>query len=516
MKVALINPNIVSQIIDLSGTGIPYMPIALSYLAAFLREKKHDVTLIDAFGEAPALVRRVEDKMYQGLDAEATVSRIPHNIEIILVYGHLAVTFLAQEQLIRKIRREFSATPLGVLENINKVNAYSLLAVKNWYLDWGVDYLIPGYLEHRTGQLLHILEQGTQGRNALQSVPGLVFRQGDEFVENAGIEDDWRIDLNTLPFPAWDLLPLQNYWNIKCAHAPFTTDKYLPLLSSRGCPFSCRFCVSSGMTANRRWNARSAANVADEVEFFKNRFGASEFHFEDLNPGVDARRLETFCDELIGRDLSVQWKFAQGTKLETLDEPLIKKMAWAGCTYISISPESGSLRLLAAMNKKVDQGHARQVVRWLKKYGIISQGCFVIGLPEETDDDRCQTLLVLLDLARAGLDDPAIFIITLMPGSELAEWSAEAMPSPERCTFTPVWREDYDHLARFRKYAYCRYLIVKLVYHPLSFISYFVNFLSHRFETKVEMTLYRKAAVLWAYLKSTACSRKAVSLHKHR
>jgi radical SAM superfamily enzyme YgiQ (UPF0313 family) len=507
MKVILINPNIVSQIIDVSGTGIPYMPIALAYVASFLKEQQHDITLIDAFGEAPTRVNRIGDKLFQGLDALESVKRIPQNADIIFVFGHLSVTFLAQKLLVQEIKRRFPVTPVGILENINNVNAYALRAVKKAYYQWGLDYLILGCLEHRTHRLITALKDHQGSRDAFTAVPGLFFRGENDFIENSGLDEDCALDLDALPFPAWNLLPLQNYWSIKYAHAPFTTDKYLPLLSSRGCPFKCRFCVSSGMEANRRWNPRTPKNLVDEIAFFNGQLGVSEFHFEDLNPGVDRKRLAAFCDELIARGLHVQWKFAQGTKLEALDEPLIQKMAAAGCTYVSISPESGSQRLLKLVNKPVDNEHALRVVAWLKKYGIKSQGCFVIGLPEETDDDREQSLRLLLALARAGLDDPAFFIITLMPGSELGSLLNDALPSPDACTFTPVWRPDYKKLSRFRKKVYIYYLWIKLLYHPGAFIRYFTNFITRRFETKVEMTLYRKAYVFVAFVKK---------LYRHR
>ncbi|MBU0461270.1 MAG: radical SAM protein, partial [Nanoarchaeota archaeon] len=92
-------------------------------------------------------------------------------------------------------------------------------------------------------------------------------------------------DLDKLEFTAWDLLPLANYWKLHYSHAPLSSKRYLPLLTSRGCPFGCRFCITS--SANRgNWRSRSAKNVVDEIETFTKKFDVPEFHLEDLNPTV--------------------------------------------------------------------------------------------------------------------------------------------------------------------------------------------------------------------------------------
>ena len=501
MKIVLINPNIVTQIIDVSGTGIPYLPIALSYLAAYLRNSGYDITVIDGFGQAPSRIKRQGDKFYQGLDKQEIIESIPEDVEIIGIYAHLTVTFEAQRQLIKAVRAKFPSVPIMVLENINKVNAYVVSAVAQQYFGIGVDYLVPGYLEQRTVKLLELIRQGEINIDNLRQIPGLIFKHEAGYECNPGLEQDWDITLDKIPFPAWDLFPLEKYWKLKYAHAPFSSAKYLTLLSSRGCPFDCRFCVSNSMVSNRKWNPRTVQNIVDEICFFKEKFGVEEFHFEDLNPGLDKDRISEFCDALIERNVKIKWKFAQGTRLESLDKDVIAKMAKAGCNYVSISPENGSVDLLKSINKPVDLEKSIQVVKCLKEYKVVSQACFVIGLPGETDADLKLTRKLLLRLAKAGLDEPAIFIITVMPGSQLWSEYKEYNVVPDQCTFTPVWRKDYKRLARFRKVCYLQYLGIKILYYPLAFTGYIINFFSRNFKTKVEMTIYRKLYTIFFYIK---------------
>jgi len=99
--------------------------------------------------------------------------------------------------------------------------------------------------------------------------------------------------------------------------------------------------------SNRQWRARSAKNVVEEMQTHATTFGVQEFHIEDPNPTVNNKRIRNISEEIIRRKLHVIWKIAAGTKIETIrDEATISLMAKSGCRYISISPETGSPRIL--------------------------------------------------------------------------------------------------------------------------------------------------------------------------
>jgi radical SAM superfamily enzyme YgiQ (UPF0313 family) len=490
MRIALINPNIVSQKDDFSGSGIPYLPVGLASLAAFLRGRGHAVSVIDAFGLAPERLRSTRTHVIQGLDAAETVSRIPADAEAIGLYAHLTVTHPALLDIIRAARARFPGLPTLVLENVNKVNSYSLRRAYPEFFALGVDHVVLGYLERRTGRLLDALSAGEAGPDldgVISRSRGGRFRPPDDDGPNA--------DLDGLPFPAWDLFPIENYWKLGYAHAPLTTRRYLALLTSRGCTFDCGFCIAPEVSA-RRWHARSAESVADEMQEMQRRFGVSEFHIEDVNPTLDRKRMVRLSRLLIERKLDVTWKLAQGTKLESLDEETVRAMVGAGCRYVSFSPESGSERVLKLMGKPVDLAHALRVARWLKKSGAYSQSCFVIGYPGEEAADRRLTAALVRKLARIGVDEVALFIITPMPGSRIFLPLGGAERSFEDLTFTPTWRQDYRDLAACRKRMYLQFVLLKLAFHPLRTFGYAWSLVTGRFQTKVEMTIYRKLKVL--------------------
>jgi radical SAM superfamily enzyme YgiQ (UPF0313 family) len=285
------------------------------------------------------------------------------------------------------------------------------------------------------------------------------------------------------------------------AHGPLETGRYLPLLTSRGCPYPCRFCVVPE-TNDQKWRARSARNVVDEMETFSQRFGVREFHIEDLNPTISDRRVREICQEILRRNLKVLWKIAAGTKVESIrDEETIALMAEAGCRYISISPETGSGELLKSMRKPFDLEHAVRMIRKMNEVGIRAQACFVLGFPGETSEDLQRTWDLVRDLTRVGLDEIALFIVTPVPGSAIhGEFAGYRNLS--QLNFSPAWRADYPRLNRFRLRLYRRFLLWKARHHPGKIVRQALNFSRRRFETKMEMAPYRALTATWLGLRS--------------
>jgi radical SAM superfamily enzyme YgiQ (UPF0313 family) len=301
-------------------------------------------------------------------------------------------------------------------------------------------------------------------------------------------------DLDALPFPAWDLFPLENYWKLRYAHGPVTESRWIPLMTSRGCPYPCGFCVVPE-TNQLKWRSRSAENVCMEMRYWHDRLGVREFHVEDLNPTVDEQRMRKLSEAIVANDLHVTWKIVAGTKLDILkDMTTLAIMARAGCRYISFSPESGSPSVLKKMNKPFKHDVAIELTKTMNRLGIRSQACFVIGYPEEVDADRVLTRQYLHRLVKAGLDEVALFICTPAPGSALFG-SEQGYESLSELSFSPAWRQTFAFLNNYRLGTYARFLFWKLIYHPVKFLQQPFYFLSRRFHTKMEMTPYRALAV---------------------
>lgn len=483
MSVVLINPNLVFQRSDPYTTGIVYMPIGLAYFAAALRAAGYSITVIDAFAENPEKIRREGTLRLIGLDESEVLARVSSDAEAVFLYAINLTNHISAVRIVRALHEQTPGRPVIVLENTQAVSAYALKDVADELYRGGADYILTGEPEERGLALLRALRGNGRG-DALGSIDGL----GSPEFYNPPKGPIGNLD--AVPFPAWDLFPLSNYWKLGFAHGPLESKKYLPLLTSRGCPYPCKFCVVPA-TNDQKWRPRSAANVADEMEFFGRQFGVREFHIEDLDPTISDQRIRDLCDEILRRKLDVIWKIAAGTKVETIrSEETIDRMAQAGCRYISISPETGSPRLLQMMRKPFDLDHAVRMVKRMNKVGIRSQACFVLGYPGETEEDLFKTRNLVRDLTRQGVDEVALFIITPVPGSAIFH-EFRGYTSLSELNFSPTWRSDYQRLSRFRLRLYSLFLWWKLRYHPLKILRQPVNYLRRRFETKMEMVPYR-------------------------
>lgn len=494
IKVVLVNPNVSVQISDPYTTGIIYMPIGLASIAAQL--KKHDIktVVIDAFGQSPNRIVVEGEFAWRGISAEEVKRQVPEDADAVVVYAINLTYYSAIQRIIKALE---SGPPVILVENTQAVTSFNLEVEAERFVKMGVSCVVVGEGEKALPALLEAIKAGLTPKG----VPGIVWKDAFGNIQREPSSPPIK-NLDALSFPDWSQFPLANYWGLKYAHGPMEGN-YLPLLSSRGCPYGCRFCVIPSSNL-RKWRPRSAKNVVDEMEHHQRAYGVSEFHFEDLNPTVSDKRTKEICREIIDRGLKVIFKFAAGTKVETIKgEETVVLLAKAGCNYISISPESGSDRLLKAMDKPFDWEHAARMVRAMNRHCIYMQACFIVGFPGETDEDLTLTERRIMQFTRLGVDEIAVFIVTPVPGSAIfADFSGYT--SLSELTFSPSWRTDYDKLNSFRISLYRKFLINKLLFHPLRILRQPFNFLHRSYKTKMEMVPYKAMHVKWLLRKAGA------------
>jgi len=484
VNVTLINPNIVMQKGDFFGTGIPYMPITLSYLASFLREAKHNIQVIDAFGETPCKITDVGNYCIQGLSKKEVVERINRDTKYIIISAERLVAHDSIIEIIKEIKKELQEKKIFIIENSQAVTAYSLAKIANEFLNAGADFVVLGEPEYRVDKLIKQIEKG----KITNDIDGLIYKKNNRVI--AIKKEDFIKNLDDLPFPAWDLFPLENYWELGYSHAPLSNKRYLPLLTSRGCPYICTFCIIPD-TNLQKWRARSAENVLEEIEYLAKKFKVYEFHIEDLNPTIRKERIIEICKGIIDRKLNICWKIGSGTKVETLDKNTIEWMAKAGCKYVSISPESGSKEILKSMKKPFEHNFALDMINHMEKLKIFSQACFVLGYPSETKKDLALTKRYIKLLVKKGVDEIALFILTPAPGSEVYGSMKKKPKKLSQLTFSPVWRRDYKFYHSYRIKVYLYFFLWKLIYNPIKLFKMAICLITRRFNTKIEMTLFR-------------------------
>jgi anaerobic magnesium-protoporphyrin IX monomethyl ester cyclase len=218
-----------------------------------------------------------------------------------------------------------------------------------------------------------------------------------------------RTDLDGLGFPAWDLLPLDQYVH------PVYRKRYLPVNISRGCRHRCIFCVGPlyyGRTMRRRSPASVVAEIRKDVEAFSIRH--FWFYAEDFTEDPDFVR--ELCRALIDARLKIIWW--SNTRVDTTDPGLFALMRKAGCRMLSIGGESGCPDMLKAMRKGAIAGQLDRTVKMLRKAGIDSVVYYIFGLPGETERSVGETVAAS---KRAGPDYVEFYPAVPYPGTVFFE-----------------------------------------------------------------------------------------------
>ncbi len=442
MKLALISPRLALQKGDFLGSGVPYWPLELATLAAYAREGGDIVTIVDQFGANPSRLSDAVDHYLQGVPIDAPEWR--GHLDQAEAFVLYAISYMSHGELLattKWLKHSFPLTPIAVLENSQAVTAYSLERMAPSFFDAGADLLICGepYLNWNAikGRLISVDGDPSTVPNVITQELSLAPRRITE-------------KLDHYPIPAWDLINLNGYWRLPYSHGP-KTPRFLPILTSRGCPYPCDFCVVPE-TNNRRWRGNDPERVVDEIIILRDKYGVRDFQIEDLNPTVQHRRWERICELLIERKADVRFYFVSGTKAETLHVDKVPLFAKAGCRYVSISPESGSGTLMKVIGKKFNQQHGIDLISACRKNGIRTQACFLVGHPEETEKDFALSRDYLVELVKAGLDEVAIFVVAPFAGSALFSKNTISLENKSALpSFSPKGRSNYATLERRRK-----------------------------------------------------------------
>lgn len=486
MRLSLISPRLALQKGDFLGSGVPYWPLELVTLAAHARNAGDDVQLLDLFGNAPSRLTDMGDHYLQGQPVTDFLDKPEvSTVDAFILY---AISYMSHQELlsiVRELRQRFPDTAIGILENSQAVTAYSLQRMAPAFLDEGADLLICGEPYFNWDAIKSCLSQRDQN-----TVPSNV-------ISRARTGDPQRLFQPGFhyPVPAWDLVKLQNYWALPYSHGP-KTPTFLPVLTSRGCPYPCNFCVVPE-TNDKRWRGNEPERVVEELLSLRDRFGVHDFQVEDLNPTVRHERWEKICELLIEKQANIRFYFVSGTKAETVHLDKIALLAKGGCRYISISPESGSASLMKQIGKRFRYQHGLDLVTLCRQHGIRTQACFLVGHPDEHEEDFVQTRSYLTQMVRAGLDEVAVFVVAPFAGSELHARNAinldnqSALPS-----FSPKGREGYETLERHRSELIRTFFIEKL---KCGFDLWLqgLRALIGRPQTKMENLPRRVAFILW-------------------
>ncbi len=248
-----------------------------------------------------------------------------------------------------------------------------------------VDGICRGGFDHLPVDLSHSLSSNKK----LSSVDGLTWRKGSEIVVNK--DRSLVEDLDTFPFPDRDTVKIDNYKS-----AQYGGDKGTFVVSSRGCPYGCTYCLWPNTLVGKKFRMRSPKNVVNEMEQLVEKYGVDEIYFDDDTINMDINRLIEVCKLIQERNIKVKW-IAQA-RVDFVTEELIREMKKAGCDNIYFGVESGSARMLKRLKKGITKEQARNAFSLAKKYKIKTQAFFLLGTPGETAESMKETIEFAIEL----------------------------------------------------------------------------------------------------------------------
>jgi anaerobic magnesium-protoporphyrin IX monomethyl ester cyclase len=398
MKVVLISPPRYFKNANIpSYTGFS-QNLGLGYIAATLQQYNIDVSIIDAFATHTFTPVPEKNIFYCGLSNEDIINKIDPTTNFI----GISMPFTNVSDIVFNLAKNLKKAFPNVKIILGGIHAS---AFPKESMTEGVDYVIVG-----EGELAMVsLVTGVP----LDSIDGLVWRLATTIHINkkiAKIED-----LNTIPFPARNLLPMELYLG---ASQRGDSRRCASLITSRGCPFNCNFC-SVHPVSGRLWRARSPENVLSEIKLLADVYRVNHLEIEDDNFTIKKDRVLNILSELQNVAPGITWSAHNGVMLNTLDEELLSIIKKSGCIQLNLAIEHGSKSVLRAMNKQISLEKVKEVVNICAKLGIRTIGFCIVGHPGENWETFLESAKFYASLKQMGLTHIVPFIVNAYPSTSL-------------------------------------------------------------------------------------------------
>ena len=384
-----------------SREGTIWPQTSLAYLAAVVKKEGYSVGLVDC----------IAGKMGWSAFEELLRRERPRYI-----VTNAITSIITNDLHTAELARRVPAVSIAVGPHITAVPQETLTRYPS--LDIG----IIGEAEETIRELINSLEKKAR---PLAQVQGIAFRDGETIVitEKRPLIEN----LDDLPIPLHELLPIEKH------SLPYIGKRYTFVLSSRGCPYQCTFCRQPIMW-ERKFRSRSAGSILRELQYLKG-LGITNFMFHSDTFTLDRKIVIELCQGMVDSNLNMRW--CCNSRVDTVDEEILRWMKKAGCWMVMYGIESGSQDVLNTVKKggNATIGQAEQAVLWTKQQGIKVWGYFIMGLPGETRETMKESMAFArklpLDLVNFAVGAP-------YPGTEFySQAKAEGWLQSER------W-EDFD------------------------------------------------------------------------
>lgn len=407
----------------------PYPPLATILAAAVLRKHHFSVSLFDANLKRSAL------EIIPVLDETQP--------EFFVLYDD-GFNYLSKMCL-----TEMRDAAFAMIREARNRNAIVIVSSSDAtdhgkkYLDAGANYVIRGEAEETLLELMIHL----RGDHDVEGIAGLIYRKENEVVLTP--PRSVMRNLDELPLPAWDLVSIDEYRNIWLAsHGYFS----LNLATTRGCPYKCNWCAKP--IYGNRYNSRSPEHVIAEIEFLKARYNPDHFWMCDDIFGLKPGWIQEFNRLVQEKNLRFRYKIQSRVDL-LLERDTIQSLADSGAETVWVGAESGSQKILDAMDKGITISQIHKAASLLRENNIRVAFFLQFGYLGETKEDIDMTIEMLLDILP---DEVGISVSYPLPGTKFYEKVKHQLKEKQNWTnsddlammFQNTFHTDYyKHLHRY-------------------------------------------------------------------
>lgn len=399
MRILLVRPHNIGNI----NTRLPESlnkrqgvlpPLGISYIASILEKAGHVVKILDVIA-LNLIVNEVRQNINEFKPEIVGITTMTPTL-----FGALELTKIAKEA--------GSITILGGPQ----LSIYPKETLSYPYLDYGIN----GEGEYAMLALINALEKKINP----DSIKGLIYKKNNDVYINEPVIVE---DIDSLPFPAYHLLPMDKYNSIIGLY-PVST-----MISTRGCPYKCNFCFKQ--PSDKKFRLRSPNHVVNEMEYLVKKYKVREIMFYDDVMTLHRFHVVGICEEILLRNLKVKWETP--ARFEHVDKELLRLMHRAGCIRLRYGIESGDEKILRLMNKEIDLRLAKEIFKLTKDAGIETFAYFMIGYAHETEATIRKTINFALDI---NPDLVMFTVVTPLPQTPLYDLAKE-----EELITTDYWRE---------------------------------------------------------------------------
>ena len=385
MKILLIRPN--------SEVPSAAPPMGLLYLGAYLQEYgNHEVEIYDArnlganFKQVGQAIKKSNPDII-GITAFSMEQKDVH-------------------QLAKLSKEIFRDRPVVI------GGPYATSQPEDAMQDDNIDFAVIGEGERSCIKLLDVLTNG----GTLEEINEIAFRKDGKVVRTNPV--DYIIDLDEIPFPAWDLIDFESYFGSKGSKRKTFNqhqmkERVWQIITTRGCPYRCLYCHN---LFGKKIRKRSVENVIEELRILKNKYNVEEIEIIDDIFNLDIERAKEILRRIIAEKFDLKFCFPNGLRSDRFDEELLDLMKEAGVYRLVFAIESGSPRIQKLIKKHVKLDIAQRNIDLAAQRGFSIGGFFMLGFPTETEEEVMNTINFAL---ASKMVTATFFLVTPFPGTEL-------------------------------------------------------------------------------------------------